>query len=38
MTLDFDKAGLSYATKKKKVDGKDKVAEQNQDDSLPPVV
>lgn len=43
MTLDFDKAGLSYAAKKKKVD--DKVAavseqkrDDDDDDAPPPVV
>lgn len=38
MTLDFDKAGLSYATKKKKVDDKVTASEQKPNDDLPPVV
>ncbi len=40
MTLDFDKLGLSYASKKKKVDDKatDSAAEQKFNADLPPVL
>lgn len=38
MTLDFDKAGLSYATKKKKGDDKVPSSEQKLNDDLPPVL
>lgn len=36
MPLDFDKAGLSYATKRKKIEDKEPSLEQKPNDNLPP--